>query len=77
MSSRRRPTSSSQDSGSRRSLTDYLAGLGTDAKSRLLCELDTHFGLYLHGRQIYNFDEAQPGNVRLMATSIQPSLTNR
>ena len=107
------------------SLTDYLAGLDTDAKSRLLCELDNHFGLYLYGRQIaagdqpsrgggnpfisgsigewaaarnkavdeavpqiierlrpkygrmYNFDDAQPGNVRLLALSIQPSLTNR
>jgi hypothetical protein len=107
------------------SLTDYLAGLDTDAKSRLLCELDNHFGLYLYGRQIaagdkpsrgggnpfmsgttgewaaarykavdeavpqiierlrpkygrmYNFDDAQPGNVRLLAMSIQPSLTNR
>ena len=29
-----------------------------------------------YGR-MYNFDDAQPGNVRLMAMSIQPSLTNR
>jgi glyoxylase-like metal-dependent hydrolase (beta-lactamase superfamily II) len=29
-----------------------------------------------YGR-MYNFDDAQPGNVRLMALSIQPSLTNR
>jgi hypothetical protein len=107
------------------SLTDYLAGLDTEAKSRLLSELDNHFGLYLYGRQIvagskpsrdggnpfmsgtigewaaarnkavdeavpkiierlrpkygrmYNFDDAQPGNVRLLALAIQPSLTNR
>jgi glyoxylase-like metal-dependent hydrolase (beta-lactamase superfamily II) len=107
------------------SLTDYLGGLDSAAKSRLLSELDNHFGLYLYGRQIlagskpsrdggnpflsgaigewaadrnravdeavpliierlrpkygrmYNFDDAQPGNVRLMARSIQPSLTNR
>jgi hypothetical protein len=26
---------------------------------------------------MYNFDDAQPGNVRLLAMSIQPSLTNR
>jgi glyoxylase-like metal-dependent hydrolase (beta-lactamase superfamily II) len=107
------------------SLTDYLAGLDTESKSRLLSELDNHFGLYLYGRQIvagekpslgganpfmsgvigewaaerkkavdeavpkiierlrpkygrmYNFDDAQPGNVRLLAMAIQPSLTNR
>ncbi len=107
------------------SLTDYLAELDTDAKSRLLSELDNHFGLYLYGRQIvagdapgrgggnpfmsgaigewtqarkravdeavpqiierlrpkygrmYNFNDAQPGNVRLLAMGIQPSLTNR
>ncbi|HEY4152201.1 MAG TPA: hypothetical protein VGM38_02655, partial [Pseudolysinimonas sp.] len=107
------------------SLTDYLAGLDTEARSRLLSQLDNHFGLYLYGRQIlaggqpsrgggnpfmsgaigewaagrnkaideavpriierlrpkygrmYNFDDAQPGNVRLLAMSIQPSLTNR
>jgi glyoxylase-like metal-dependent hydrolase (beta-lactamase superfamily II) len=29
-----------------------------------------------YGR-MYNFDDAQPGNVRLLAMSIQPSLTNR
>jgi hypothetical protein len=29
-----------------------------------------------YGR-MYNFDDAQPGNVRLMAMAIQPSLTNR
>ena len=29
-----------------------------------------------YGR-MYNFDDAQPGNVRLLARSIQPSLTNR
>ena len=106
------------------SLTDYLGGLDEATRSRLLCELDNHFGLYLYGRQIaagqplsaggnpfasgtigewaaerkkavdeavpqiierlrprygrmYNFDDAQPGNVRLMAMAIQPSLTNR
>jgi glyoxylase-like metal-dependent hydrolase (beta-lactamase superfamily II) len=107
------------------SLTDYLAGLDEASKSRLLSELDNHFGLYLYGRQVvagerpsretgnpfmsgtigewaaernkavdeavpriierlrpkygrmYNFDDAQPGNVMLLARSIQPSLTNR
>lgn len=107
------------------SLTDYLSDLDPDTKSRLLAELDNHFGLYLYGRQIlagekpsrdrgnpfqsgkigewtaarnkavdeavpliierlrptygrmYNFDDAQPGNVRLLAMSIQPSLSNR
>ena len=106
------------------SLTDYLGGLDEATRSRLLCELDNHFGLYLYGRQLaagqppsaggnpftsgtigewaaerkkavdeavpqiierlrprygrmYNFDDAQPGNVRLMAMAIQPSLTNR
>ena len=29
-----------------------------------------------YGR-MYNFDDAQPGNVRLLAMSIQPSLPNR
>jgi glyoxylase-like metal-dependent hydrolase (beta-lactamase superfamily II) len=104
------------------SLTDYLAGLDAAGKSKLLGELDNHFGLYLRGRSIlglpgatgnpflggaigewtaaraaaveaavpliierlrpkygrmYNFDDAQPGNVRLMAMAVQPSLTNR
>jgi hypothetical protein len=107
------------------SLTDYLADLDAQSRSRLLAELNNHFGLYLYGRQIvaggkpsrgagnpfmsgaigdwaaernkavdeavpkiierlrpkygrmYNFDDAQPGNVRLMAMAIQPSLTNR
>jgi glyoxylase-like metal-dependent hydrolase (beta-lactamase superfamily II) len=106
------------------SLTDYLSGLDSDSRSRLLSELDNHFGLYLYGRKIvageersgggnpflsgligqwsaeraravdeavphiierlrprygrmYNFDDAQPGNVRLLAMGVQPSLTNR
>jgi len=29
-----------------------------------------------YGR-MYNFDDAQPGNIRLLALSMQPSLTNR
>ncbi len=29
-----------------------------------------------YGR-MYNFDDAQPGNIRLLALSVQPSLTNR
>jgi hypothetical protein len=29
-----------------------------------------------YGR-MYNFDDAQPGNVRLLAMAVQPSLTNR
>ena len=29
-----------------------------------------------YGR-MYNFDDAQPGNVRLLAMGVQPSLTNR
>ena len=32
------------------SLTDYLAGLDTETRSRLLSQLDNHFGLYLYGR---------------------------
>jgi hypothetical protein len=108
------------------SLTDYLADLDDAAKSRLLSELNNHFGLYLYGRQVaagekprshsggnpfmsgligewtaarhqavdeavplilerlrpkygrmYNFDDAQPGNVRLMALAVQPTLPNR
>src|ERR1700679_1148012 len=35
------------------SLTDYLAaGLDLEAKSRLLSQLDNHFGLYEYGKQI-------------------------
>src|SRR5262252_8745114 len=34
------------------SLTDYLGGLDEATRSRLLCGLDNHFGLYLYGRQI-------------------------
>ena len=108
------------------SLTDYLAaGLDPETKSRLLSELNNHFGLYLYGSQIvaglkpswdggdpfmtghiaewaaarqraadqavpkiierlrpkygrmYNFDDAQPTNVRLMAMAIQPTMSNR
>jgi glyoxylase-like metal-dependent hydrolase (beta-lactamase superfamily II) len=106
------------------SLADYLSDLDVNARSRLLTELDNHFGLYLYGRKIvagekrsgggnpflsgpvgewaaeraravdeavpriierlrpkygrmYNFDDAQPGNVRLLAMGVQPSLANR
>jgi glyoxylase-like metal-dependent hydrolase (beta-lactamase superfamily II) len=108
------------------SLTDYLAaGLGLQAKSRLLTQLNNHFGLYLYGKQIvdgdkpswdgadpyqtgnipewtaarqhavdeavpkiierlrprygrmYNFDDAQPFNVRLMAMDMQVTMSNR
>ena len=35
------------------SVTDYLAaGLDLEAKSRLLSQLNNHFGLYLYGKQI-------------------------
>jgi hypothetical protein len=35
------------------SVTDYLAaGLDLEAKSRLLSQLNNHFGRYLYGRQI-------------------------
>ena len=108
------------------SVTDYLAaGLDLEAKSRLLSQLNNHFGLYLYGKQIvdgekpiwdgsdpymtgniavwtaarqravdeaapkiierlrptygrmYNFDDAQPGNVRLIAMDIHPTMSNR
>jgi hypothetical protein len=108
------------------SLTDYLAaGLDLEAKSRLLSQLNNHFGLYVYGKQIvdgrkpfwdgvdpyqignipewtaarqqavdeavpkiierlrpkygrmYNFDDAQPFNVRLMAMDMQPTMSNR
>jgi hypothetical protein len=108
------------------SLTDYLAaGLDLEAKSRLLSQLNNHFGLYLYGKQIvdgskpfwdgvdpykignipewtaarqqavdeavpkiierlrpkygrmYNFDDAQPFNVRLMAMDMQVTMSNR
>jgi len=108
------------------SLTDYLAaGLDLEAKSRLLSQLNNHFGLYVYGKQIvdglkpfwdgvdpymtgnipewtaarqqavdeavpkiierlrpkygrmYNFDDAQPFNVRLMAMDMQVTMSNR
>ena len=108
------------------SLTDYLAaGLDLEAKSRLLSQLNNHFGLYLYGKQIvdgqkpfwdgvdpyqignipewtaarqqavdeavpkiierlrpkygrmYDFDDAQPFNVRLMAMDMQVTMSNR
>jgi hypothetical protein len=43
------------------SMTDYLGGLDSDAKSRLLSELDNHFSLYLYGRQIVA-GEQPPGD---------------
>jgi hypothetical protein len=107
-------------------LTDYLAaGLDLEAKSRLLSQLNNHFGLYVYGKQIvdglkpfwdgvdpykignipewtaarqravdeavpkiierlrpkygrmYNFDDAQPFNVRLMAMDMQVTMSNR
>ena len=54
------------------SVTDYLAaGLDPEAKSRLLSQLNNHFGLYLHGKQIVDglkpfWDGADPymtGNI--------------
>jgi hypothetical protein len=108
------------------SLTDYLAaGLDFEAKSRLLSQLNNHFGLYEYGKQIvdglkpfwdgvdpyqignipewtaarqqavdeavpkiierlrpkygrmYDFDDAQPFNVRLMAMDMQVTMSNR
>ena len=108
------------------SLTDYLAaGLDLEARSRLLSQLNNHFGLYVYGKQIvdgekpfwdgvdpykignipewtaarqqavdeavpqiierlrprygrmYNFDDAQPFNVRLMAMDMQVTMSNR
>jgi hypothetical protein len=108
------------------SLTDYLAaGLDLEAKSRLLSQLNNHFGLYVYGKQIvdclkpfwmawtrtrfgnipewtaarqqavdeavpkiierlrpkygrmYNFDDVQPFNVRLMAMDMQVTMSNR
>jgi len=44
------------------SLTDYLAGLDADATSRLLSELDNHFGLYLYGRQIVAGEQPARGS---------------
>ena len=43
------------------SLTDYLGGLDSDGRSRLLSELDNHFGLYLYGRQIVAGEERSGG----------------
>ena len=54
------------------SLTDYLAaGLDLEAKSRLLSQLNNHFGLYLYGKQIVDglkpfwdgVDPYQTGNI--------------
>jgi glyoxylase-like metal-dependent hydrolase (beta-lactamase superfamily II) len=108
------------------SLTDYLAaGLDPGAKSRLLSQLNNHFGLYVYGKQIvdglkpfwdgvdpymtgnipewtaarqqaadeavpkiierlrpkygrmYDFGDAQPFNVRLMAMDMQVTMSNR
>jgi glyoxylase-like metal-dependent hydrolase (beta-lactamase superfamily II) len=108
------------------SLTDYLAaGLDLETKSRLLSQLNNHFGLYEYGKQIvdgvkplwdgvdpyqignipewtaarqqavdeavpkiierlrpeygrmYDFDDAQPFNVRLMAMDMQVTMSNR
>ena len=108
------------------SLTDWLAaGLDLEAKTRLVTELNNHFGLYVYGKQIvegskpswdgvepyntgnipewtaareqavdeavpkilerlrpkyggmYNFEDAQPYNVRLMAMDMQLTMSNR
>jgi glyoxylase-like metal-dependent hydrolase (beta-lactamase superfamily II) len=107
------------------SLTGYpAAGLDLQAKNRLLSQLNNHFGLYVHGKQIiggrkpswdgadpyqtgnipawttarqqaadeavpkiterlrpkygrmYNFDDAQPFNVRLMTMDMQVTMSN-
>jgi glyoxylase-like metal-dependent hydrolase (beta-lactamase superfamily II) len=42
-----------------------------EAVPRILERLRPKYG------RMYNFDDAQPGNIRLMALSVQPSLTNR
>jgi hypothetical protein len=41
------------------------------AVPRILERLRPRYG------RMYNFDDAQPGNIRLLAQSVQPSLTNR
>jgi hypothetical protein len=43
------------------SMTDYLGELGEDARSRLLSELDNHFGLYLYGRQLVAGEKPSQG----------------
>jgi glyoxylase-like metal-dependent hydrolase (beta-lactamase superfamily II) len=42
-----------------------------EAVPRILERLRPKYG------RMYNFDDAQPGNIRLLAQSVQPSLTNR
>jgi hypothetical protein len=42
-----------------------------EAMPRIIDRLRPKYG------RMYNFEDAQPGNVRLLAMSIQPSLTNR
>jgi hypothetical protein len=45
--------------------------LVAEAVPRIIERLRPKYG------RMYNFDDAQPGNVRLLALSMQPSLTNR
>jgi hypothetical protein len=42
-----------------------------EAVPRIIERLRPRYG------RMYNFDDAQPGNVRLMAMAVQPSLTHR
>jgi hypothetical protein len=42
-----------------------------EAVPRILERLRPKYG------RMYNFEDAQPGNIRLLAQSVQPGLTNR
>jgi len=58
------------------SLADYLSDLERaravdEAVPRITERLRPKYG------RMYNFDDAQPGNVRLLAMGVQPSLANR
>jgi hypothetical protein len=51
--------------------TAQRAAAVDEAVPRIIERLRPKYG------RMYSFDDAQPGNVRLMAMSVQPSLTNR
>jgi hypothetical protein len=60
----------------------FMAGLigeWTAERNRLIDEAVPRIVERLRPKygRMYNFDDAQPGNIRLMALSVQPSLTNR
>jgi hypothetical protein len=64
-------------------VTDYLAaGLDLEAKSRLLSQLNNHFGLYLYGKQIVDgvkpfWDGSDPymtGNIAVWTAARQQAI---